>query len=146
MKFNKLGIAMVIGGLLSLAALAENEGLVSELNNNQRLEQGMKSGESTTRDVSKLERDTTNAAKADAHTFKGRDLHREKNDGRTADSSALLPQRLEQDIQRSTKQERIIEQGFQPGELTGRTPAKPELWQSQMIKDGHASVRQKLYE
>ncbi len=151
MKLIKTGIAIVVGGMLPLAAFADDASSVvqRDVNQQQRIEQGLKSGELTTREAAKLEREESRVDKMEANALKdgkltdqekrrldnaqdrvSRDIYREKHDAQTGDPNTASAKRMEHDVQRNVNQERRIEQGVQSGQLTDREAAKLERGQA----------------
>src|SRR6266436_5069895 len=104
MKTAATVIAVAVAGLFPVAASAQTVGseVQRDVNQQQRIEQGLKSGSLNTREAATLER---GEARID---------------------------RMQADVQRNVNQERRIEQGVQSGQLTNREAGRLERGQARV--------------
>jgi hypothetical protein len=137
-----------------------------DVNQEQRIEQGLKSGELTTRaaaglqrehgridqmesralrdgNVSAAERARINAAQDKA----SRDIARQKHDAQAGNPNSASSQRMQADVQRNINQEKRIQQGMAAGNLTNREAARLEAGQARVDRqearagrDGHVGA------
>ena len=141
MKRAATDIAVAVAGLFSVAASAETVGseVQRDVNQQQRIEQGLKSGSLNTGEAAKLERGEaridrmeSNAAKDGtlspaekariqrAQNQESRQINRLENNAARGNPNSASSQRMQADVQRNVNQERRIEQGVQSGQLTNR--------------------------
>lgn len=151
MKLTKTLIAAAMLGALPFAANAQTAAseVQRDINQQQRIQQGLKSGELTTREAARLEREEaavsrmqsralrdgtlTDAEKAriqNAQDRVSRDIYREKHDAQKGDPNSVSSRRMQADVQRNINQDRRIEQGIQSGELTNREVGKLQRGQA----------------
>lgn len=144
-------IAAAIVAAFPLCVLAQTAGseVQRDVNQQQRIEQGLKSGELTTREASRLEKEEaqvnrmqsralkdgtlTNAEKARIERAQDRvskDIYKEKHDAQTANPNSASSQRMQADVQRNINQQQRIEQGVQSGQLTNREVGRLERGQA----------------
>lgn len=162
MTFSKTFIAAAIIGALPLAAHAQTAAsqVQRDVNQQQRIEQGLKSGELTTREAAKLEREEaavsrmqsralrdgklTEAEKAridNAQNRVSRDIYQEKHDAQKGNPNSASSRRMQADVQRNINQDKRIEQGIKSGELTNREAAKLEHGQARVEgREAHAGA------
>src|SRR5690242_9116954 len=128
-------------GALSASAIAQTtqETIQRDVNQEKRIEQGLKSGELTTKEAGKLEREESQVDKMQSKALSdgkltdaerkriqreqnkvSNDIYREKHDAQTGDPNSASSKRLQADVQRNVNQQERIEQGAQSGELTKR--------------------------
>lgn len=157
-------------GAFSAAAHAADTGTTVQRNVNQqeRIEQGLQSGALNTREAAKLEREESHVDKMESNALKdgkltgaekrridnaqdkvSRDVYREKHDAQTGNPNSASSQRMQTDVQRNVKQQQRIEQGVQSGTLTNREAGKLERGQSRVARaegragaDGHVGPRE----
>jgi len=117
----------------------------------QRIEQGLRSGQLTTKEAGQLERGEARIDRMEARDLKDGKLtaqeraqidraqdresaaiYREKHDGATGDPNSPSAKRMEADVQRNVNQERRIDQGIRSGELTNREAANLERGQARI--------------
>ena len=163
-------IAVAVAGLFSAAASAQTVGseVQRDVNQQQRIEQGLKSGSLNTREASKLEseqsridRMQSNAEKDGklspaekariqrAQNQESRDINRLENNAAKGNPSSASSQRMQADVQRNINQQQRIEQGIQSGQLTNREAAKLEGGQARVNQaearagaDGHVGANE----
>jgi len=165
MKATATVVAAAVAALFSIAADAQTTGseVQRDVNQQQRIEQGLKSGSLNTREASKLEseqsridRMQSNAEKDGklspaekariqrAQNQESRDINRLENNAARGNPNSASSQRMQADVQRNVNQERRIEQGIQSGQLTNREAGKLERGQARVDRaearagaDGH---------
>src|SRR5262249_10196950 len=138
MKATATIIAGTVAGLFSLAATAQTTGseVQRDVNQQQRIEQGLKSGSLNTREASSVEKGEARSEKMEANpekdgklwpAEKGRiqraqnqenpDINRMENNAAKGNPNSASSQRMQADVQRNVNQERRIEQGVKSGQL-----------------------------
>src|SRR5215510_12507907 len=148
-------IAGAVAGLFSLAATAQTTGseVQRDVNQQRRIEQGLKSGSLNTREASKLEaeqsridRMQSNAEKDGklspaekariqrAQNQESRDINRLESNSAKGNPSSASSQRMQADVQRNVNQQQRIEQGVQSGSLTTREAGKLERGQARVSR------------
>src|SRR5438309_7805579 len=153
MKTAATVIAVAVAGLFSVAASAQTAGteVQRDVNQQQRVEQGLKSGSLNTREASQLERGEariermeSNAAKDGtlspaekariqrAQNQESRQINRLENNAARGNPNSASSQRMQADVQRNVNQERRIEQGVQSGQLTNREAGRLERGQARV--------------
>lgn len=152
-------LASIVCALLAAPALAQTAPGYTQrdINQEKRIEQGLQSGQLTTREAARLQAgqariDTlesralrdgalTDAEKARINAAQNRasaDIHRQKHDAQTGDPQSASSRRMQADVQRSINQERRIQQGMATGQLTSREAARLEAGQARV---GRAQAR-----
>jgi hypothetical protein len=155
MKLGKLIGAAAVAAAFAAPALAQTTGTVVQRNVNQqeRIEQGLQSGQLTTREAAKLEGEEARVEKAESRALKdgklspeeraridraqnqvSRDIYREKHDAQVGNPNSPSSQRMQADVQRNINQQQRIEQGVQSGSLTTREAGKLEGGQARVSK------------
>jgi hypothetical protein len=156
-KFAHTSIAAALALAFSGAALAQAGSVQRDVNQQQRIEQGLQSGSLNTREAARLEREETKVEKDQARAMRdgnlspaekarltreqnrvSRDIYREKHDAQTGNPSSASSQRMQADVQRNINQQERIEQGTRSGSLTTRETAKLEAGQA---RDTRAEAR-----
>ena len=160
--------ALAVGALLSTSAMAQNtqDVIQRDVNQEKRIEQGLKSGELSTKEASKLEREESRVDKmeskalsdgklsnAEKHRIEreqnrvSKDIAREKHDGQTGDPNSASSKRMQADVQRNINQQERIEQGVQSGQLTNKEAGNLERGQARVDRkearagaDGHVGA------
>jgi hypothetical protein len=133
----------VVAAALSLglcgAAFAQAGTVQRDVNQQNRIEQGLQSGQLTTREASRLENEQARVERDQSRAMKdgklspqekarlqreqnqvSRDIYREKHDAQTGNPNSASSQRMQADVQRNVNQQRRIEQGVQSNSLTTR--------------------------
>ena len=160
--------ALAVGALLSTSAMAQNtqDVIQRDVNQEKRIEQGLKSGELNTKEAAKLEREESRVDKmeskalsdgklsnAEKHRIEreqnrvSKDIAREKHDGQTGDPNSASSKRMQADVQRNINQQERIEQGVQSGQLTNKEAGNLERGQARVDRkearagaDGHVGA------
>jgi len=136
-----------------------------DINQQQRIEDGLKSGQLTTGEAARLERGESRIDKMEANALRDGTLspgerarieraqHQESrridqlsHNNVTGDPNSRSSQRMQADVQRNIDQQQRIKQGFQSGSLTNREVGRLEGGQSRITqrearagRDGHIS-------
>jgi len=170
MKATRAIIAGAVAGLFSLAATAQTTGseVQRDVNQQQRIEQGLKSGSLNTREASKLEQGEARIDKMEANAEKdgklspaekqriqraqnqeSRQINKLENNSARGNPNSASSQRMQADVQRNVNQERRIEQGVKSGQLTNREVGKLENGQARVDRgearagaNGHVSAKE----
>lgn len=155
-------VALVFASGMAFAQSTGSE-VQRDVNQQQRIENGLKSGQLTTKEAAKLEsgearvekmeakanRDgtLTDAEKAKirkAQNAESADIAKLKHNDRAGNPNSASSKRMQADVQRNVNQQKRIEQGTQSGSLTHREVAKLERGQSRVDRaegragaDGH---------
>src|SRR4051812_11095176 len=163
-KFAHTTMTAVLSLAFSGAALAQANTVQRDVNQQNRIEQGLQSGSLNTREAARLEREETKVEKDQARAMRdgklsaaekarlsreqnnvSRDIYREKHDAQTGNPSSASSQRMQADVQRNANQQTRIEQGVQSGSLTTRETARLEAGQARETRaEAHAGADGKV--
>jgi hypothetical protein len=163
-------IAGAVAALFSLAATAQTTGseVQRDVNQQQRIEQGLKNGSLTTKEAAKLEQGESRIDKMESNAEKNgklspaekqriqraqnqesRQINRLENNAAKGNPNSASSQRMQADVQRNVNQEQRIEQGVKSGQLTNREAGKLENGQARVDRaearagaNGHVSQRE----
>lgn len=152
----------------SLGAFAQAADTTAQrdANQQQRIEQGLKSGSLTTREAGKLEKEEAHIDRLQARDMKdghlsaaeraqltaaqnkaSRDIAAAKHNGANGNPDSASSQRMQADVQRNANQEQRIASGLKNGSLTQREAGRLERGQSHVdrkeaaaARDGHVSA------
>jgi hypothetical protein len=142
-----------------------------DINQEQRIEQGLKSGELTTREAARLQREQGRIDQMESRALRdgnlspaekarinaaqnkaSRDIAREKHDAQTGNPNSASSQRMQADVQRNINQERRIQQGMASGQLTNREASRLEAGQARVDRvearagrDGHVGPAEQAH-
>ena len=124
-----------------------------DINQQQRIEQGLQSGALNTREAAGLEREESRVNQMQSQALKdgkltpaeqsrlnaaqnkvSGDIYAAKHNGVTGNPQADSSKRMQADVQRNINQQQRIENGVQSGSLTNREVAKLERGQSKVAK------------
>jgi hypothetical protein len=149
MNFARTAIAAALGLAFCGAALAQAGTVQRDVNQQNRIEQGLKSGQLTPGEAARLENEQARIERDQARAMQdgklspaekarlareqdraSRDIYREKHDAQTGNPNSASSQRMQADVQRNVNQQQRIEQGVKSGELTNREAAKLERGQA----------------
>lgn len=137
-----------------------------DVNQQTRIEQGLKSGELNTKEAAKLEREESKVDRLQANALKdgkvtaaekarlqaaqnqtSRDIYAAKHNAATGNPQSASSQRMQADVQRNVNQQQRIENGIQNGSVTNREAAKLEHGQARVDgkearagRDGHVGA------
>ena len=167
---NKKILAALVASSFAGFAAAQTTGseVQRDVNQQQRIEQGLKSGQLSTGEAAKLEKGETRIQKMEANANKdgnltdaekakiqkaqnaeSRAIERDKHNAVTGNPNSASSQRMQADVQRNVNQQKRIEQGVQSGQLTQHETAKLERGQSHVTaaearagSDGHVGAHE----
>ena len=132
MRMTRTAIAVAIGALISGAAVAQGTAATvqRDVNQQQRIEQGLQGGQLNTREAAKLEKEQTkvetmqkNAMKdgtmtpaeqariSKAQDATSADIRRQKQDAQVGNPNSASSKRMQADVQRNINQQPRIEKG-----------------------------------
>jgi hypothetical protein len=150
MKNAKL-IPVLLASLLAAPVFAQSAATATQrdVKQQQRIENGLKSGQLTTREAAKLEREDAKIDHAEAKAMKdgnlsnaekaritrmqnqaSQDIRSEKHDAQTGNPNSASSQRMQADVQRNVNQEQRINAGLKDGSLTNHEAARMERGQA----------------
>jgi hypothetical protein len=163
-------VTSILFALSAGAALAQttSDTVQRDVNQQTRIENGLKDGSLNTKEAGRLEKEQSNIDRLQAKDLKDgklspkeraqlrRDQDRASRDIKAAESNSAKgnpnsasSQRMQADVQRNVNQEKRIEQGVQSGTLTNRETGQLERGQSKIdrkearaAKDGHVGQRE----
>lgn len=158
-------IPVLLATLLGAPVFAQNAAAAAQrdVNQQQRIENGLKSGQLTTREAARLERDEAKIDHAEAQAMRdgrlnnaekrriarmqdraSRDIYAEKHDAQTGNPDSASSRRMQADVQRNVNQEQRIANGLKDGSLTTREAGRLERGQARVDRqefragrDGH---------
>jgi hypothetical protein len=162
----RLAIVVAVGALFSGAAVAQQGTVQRDVNQQERIEQGLKSGQLTTQEASRLEAEQSRIQRDQARALQdgnltpaekarltreqnqaSRDINRLDNNKATGNPNSASSQRMQADVQRNINQQQRIEQGVKSGQLTNRETARLERGESRIDRaeakagrDGHVGA------
>jgi hypothetical protein len=170
MSPKRSAVALALGVIFIAPALAQNtaDTVQRNVNQQQRIEQGLQSGQLTTKEAAKLESGEARIDKMEqraesdgklsdaekrrieqAQNKESQAIYREKHDAQTGDPNSASSKRMQADVQRNVNQQQRIEQGVQSGQLTNREVGKLERGQAQVERkearagaDGHVGAKE----
>jgi len=168
MLTNSQTIAVIFGTVLTASAFAADPAseIQRDVNQQQRIEQGLKSGELNTKEAARLEEGAARIDKMEqkalsdgklspgekarierAQNAESHAIYNEKHDAQKGNPNSASSQRMQADVQRNINQEKRIGQGVQSGALTNREAAKLEGGQARVHRkearagaDGHVGA------
>jgi hypothetical protein len=167
MKSAKLIPAMLFS-LLALPVFAQSVATETQrdVNQQQRIESGLKSGQLTSREAAKLEREQARIDRAESRALKdgklsdgekqritrmqdraSRDIQREKHDAQIGNPDSASSKRMQADVQRSINQEKRVQAGIKNGSLNNREAGRLERGEARIAgqearagRDGHVGA------
>ena len=120
-----------------------------DVNQQARVEQGLKSGELNTREAAKLEHQESHIDKMQANALKdgtvsteeaarikqaqdktSQAIYNQKHDAQTGNPDSLSSKRMQRDVSRNANQEKRINEGLSSGALTNTEAARLEAGQA----------------
>ena len=153
------GICSLMMAASVLSATAWADGVVArdeqrDVNQQERIEQGLKSGELTTKEAGQLERDETRIDKMEAQDLKdgkmtaaeqarlkaaenqaSKDIYSQKHDAQLGNPDSKSSERMQADVQRDVNQQQRIQNGVKNGSLTNREVGSLERGQARTTRD-----------
>jgi hypothetical protein len=164
---------LVVSALLALAAagaMAQTTAstVQRDVNQQQRIENGLKNGSLTTGEAARLEREEGRVDQLQSQALKdgklsdaerarlqkaqnkvSGDIKAAEHNGATGNPNSVSSKRMQADVQRNVNQEKRIEQGVQNGSLTNHEVAKLERGEGRIDRkearagaDGHVGRRE----
>ena len=141
-------IALMFTAPFSYVALAQDVGTGVQRNINQesRIEQGLKSGQLSADEAAKLERGEADRLNRAQNAESGK-INALKHNDVTGNPNSASSQRMQTDVQRNINQQSRIEQGVQSGSLSNKEVSHLERGQVRVERaearagaDGHVSA------
>jgi len=165
------GAAMAQAPAAPVAPVTAQTTVQRDVNQQQRIENGLQSGKITTREAGLLERDEAKVDKLQAQALKdgklspaerrelraaqnkaSRDIKTAENNGVNGNPLSASSQRAQADVQRNVNQEKRIENGLQSGSLTRREAGRLEQGQAHVDRvearaaaDGHVGAAEQQH-
>ncbi|MFZ6735531.1 hypothetical protein ACO0LG_26665 [Undibacterium sp. Ji42W] len=158
-------IPLLLAGLLTGSVFAQSVSTDVQRNVDQqtRIENGLKTGQLTTKEAGKLEHEQAAIAHEEHVALKdgklsqqektklvrmqnkaSSDIYAEKHDAQTGNPHSVSSKRMQADVQRNVNQQQRVENGVKSGELTNHEVAKLEKGQAKVdhkeavaAKNGH---------
>jgi hypothetical protein len=173
MKISSLSLQLVAVTVLTTgAAWAQNtpaeQDQQRDVNQQQRIEQGLQSGQLSTKEAGQLERQQQHVDNMESHDLKNgsmsageqarlnaaqnrasADIAADKHNGVTGNPNSASSQRLQADVQRNVNQQSRIANGINSGALTNRETGSLERGQANVERkeanaaaNGHVGARE----
>lgn len=170
MRIHLTAIALLISTPFTPPAFAQTAAseIQRDINQESRIEQGLKSGQLSTQEAARLERGEARIDRMEYKALKDGTLSPEeaariqraqnqesnairqlKHNDTTGNPNSASSQRMQADVQRNINQQSRIEQGLQSGQLTNKEAAHLERGQARVDRaearagaDGHVSARE----
>jgi hypothetical protein len=170
MTITRTILALAIGGALTASATAQTTaGTVQrDINQQNRVEQGLQSGSLSTGEAAKLEGEESRVEKMQAKDLRdgklspsekarldkaqnkvSSDIHHDKNNAISGNPGSNSSKRMQADVQRNANQQARIEQGVQSGQLTKQQAGSLERGQAHVARaearagaNGHVGARE----
>jgi hypothetical protein len=170
MKTTSITFQLLAASLLTTAAWAQTtpaeQDQQRDVNQQQRIEQGLQSGQLSTKEAGSLERQEQHVDKMEAHDMKNgaitpgeqarlnaaqnhvsNDIYADKHNGVTGNPNSASSQRMQADVQRNVNQQKRIQNGMDNGSLTNREAGSLERGQAHVngreanaAANGHVSA------
>ena len=168
MKLQATAIAALFTAVFASGAYAQSAASETQrdVNQQQRIEQGLKSGSLSTGEAARLEKGEARIDRMEANSLKdgnlsaaekariqnaqnqeSRAIARDKSNAVTGNPNSASSQRMQNDVQRNVNQEKRINQGVRSGELTNHEAAKLERGEARIDRkearagaNGHVSA------
>ena len=168
MTIRQMAIALIFTAPFSSVAVGQDVGTEVQRNINQqsRIEQGLKSGQLSTGEAARLERGEARIDRMEKNALKDGTLSQQeadrinraqnvesgkinalKNNDVTGDPNSASSQRMQADVQRNINQQSRIQQGVQSGSLSNKEVSRLEGGQARVNRtearagaDGHVSA------
>ena len=170
MKTTSITLQLVAMSVLTTAAWAQTPAEQDQQrdgNQQQRIEQGLQSGQLSTKEAGSLERQEQHVDNMEAHDLKNGsmsageqarlnaaqnkvsgDIYADKHNGVTGNPNSASSQRMQADVQRNVNQQQRIQNGMDNGSLTNREAGSLERGQGHVngkeanaAANGHVSAR-----
>ena len=155
-------IALALSAVFSVSAFAQNAASETQRDTNQqnRVEQGLKSGQLTTREAGALERDEQRIDRTQARDMKdgtlttqektqiqreqnqaSRQVYQDKHNATTGNPDSKSSQRMQADVQRNANQQARINQGIRSGQLSNHEAGALERGQAHVDRSEANAAR-----
>lgn len=163
-------IACILSAPFAANVLAQTVGseVQRDINQESRIEQGLKSGQLSSGEAARLEKGEARIDRMESKALKDGNLSAEeaariqraqnreseainqaKHNDVTGNPNSASSQRMQADVQRNINQQNRIEQGIQSGQLTNKEASQLERGQARVDRaesragaDGHVSARE----
>ena len=154
MKTTAITLQLIAMSVLTTAAWAQTpaeQDQQRDVNQQQRIEQGLQSGQLSTKEAGSLERQEKHVDNMEAHDLKNGsmsageqarlnaaqnkvsgDIYADKHNGVTGNPSSASSQRMQSDVQRNVNQQQRIQNGMDKGSLTNREAGSLERGQARV--------------
>lgn len=170
MDFHKVAFVVMLAIPVASPVLAQSVGteVQRDINQETRVEQGLKSGQLSTGEAARLERGEARIDRMESKALKDGNLsqqeaariqgaqnresdaiYRLKHNDVTGNPNSASSQRMQADVQRNINQQGRIEQGVQSGALTNKEASQLERGQARVDRvearagaDGHIGARE----
>ena len=152
MNKTQITLAFFAATLLSGAAFADTpaeKAQQRDVNQQQRIENGLQSGQLSTKEAGRLEREQQHVDRMEARDLKdghmsageqlrldkaqnaaSADIYKQKHDAQTGNPGSASSQRMQADVQRNVNQQQRIQNGMENGSLTNREASRLEAGQA----------------
>ena len=170
MKRTAVSLGVIAAGLLSTAAFAQTvqQDQQRDVNQQQRIENGLQAGQLSTREAGQLERQQQHIDKMEAHDLRNGSISAseqarlnaaqnrasatiaaDKHNGVTGNPNSASSERMQADVQRNVNQQQRIANGINNGSLTNHEVGSLERGQAHVDRkeanaaaDGHVGARE----
>jgi hypothetical protein len=169
MTMTKITLALCAATFLGSTAFADTVAEKDQqrnVNQQQRIEQGLQSGQLSTREAGRLEREQQHVDRMQARDMRdghisaaeqlrldraqnaaSADIYKQKHDAQTGNPNSASSQRMQADVQRNVNQQQRIQNGMENGSLTNREASRLEAGQARTDRkianaaaDGHVGA------
>jgi len=169
MNKTQITLALCAATLLSGTAFADTpaeKDQQRDVNQQQRIEQGLQSGQLSTKEAGRLEREQQHVDRMEARDLKdghmsageqlrldkaqnaaSADIYKQKHDAQTGNPNSASSQRMQADVQRNVNQQQRIQNGMENGSLTNHEASRLEAGQARTDRkvanaaaDGHVGA------
>lgn len=165
---NRVIAVLLLAGSVSGTALAQSTASETQrdVDQQQRIEQGLQSGQLSSKEAGQLEHKEQQIDRTEAHAMQdgtlspaekariqyeqnqaSRAIYRDKHNAVHGNPNSASSQRMQADVQRNVNQEKRVENGLQTGSLTKREAAHLERGQAHVdgaeahaAADGHVGA------
>jgi hypothetical protein len=154
MKSTAMYLGVIVAGILSTAAGAQTtaeQDQQRDVNQQERIEQGLQSGQLSTHEAGQLERQQQHIDNMEAHDLKNGSISpgeqarlnaaqnrasgaiaADKHNGVTGNPDSASSQRMQADVQRNVNQQQRVANGMNSGALTNREAGSLERGQAKV--------------
>jgi len=154
MKTTAITLQLIAMSVLTTAAWAQTpaeQDQQRDVNQQQRIEQGLQSGQLSTKEAGSLERQEKHVDNMEARDLKNgsmsageqarlnaaqnkvsSDIYADKHNGVTGNPNSASSQRMQSDVQRNVNQQQRIQNGMDSGSLTNREAGSLERGQARV--------------